>query len=573
MKSPQRARPGILFIGHFYHQVTKSSAFFLERLKLLGEVTAIFDKSAGGAVPQNYLATAAPYDFVVVWQLPKVISQFAGQANRKNIVYVPMFDAVHRMERDFWQSLKHIKIVCFSSTLRATCLTHRLDSFFIQYYPEWVELAPAGYSGKSLFFWQRRTTPNWETVSSILPQSQFSHMHHHVAIDPGFEVPPGKLVYPDASDLASGRVGSSDWFPDKADLIAELRRFNLFFLPREREGIGMSFLDAMTTGLIPVGFDRPTYNEYVVDGLNGFIVAKEQRLELPDLHPVALLMMHYIIKGRKNYLRRLKGLDAFLLRPVKVAEAPRRSLFQRGPLLFRRWANRLFATAGNARRPIGESAAMISIIVVVKNNISGFLATWRSICRQTFMNFELIVVDRGSTDGTWERVMRNKASIDQFFQTPGKNRSDAMDEATALAKGRYLLFFNAGDEFAGSTSLEEALQDAPTDAEIIYGHHYANRKDGSVKLMLTASLNHIPDPLRLGDTADGRNCRFPCQQAILVSREYLLSHGLSLGSRASQLQDFLRQACRQGARSYHSNTVIVRLVINLSSKQQRNSRE
>ena len=548
----------ILFIGHSYHQVTKSSAFFLERLELIGHVNTIFDDCAGGVVRQDYLATATPYDIVVVWQLPKVISQLAISYNRKNIVYVPMFDAVFRLESDFWQSLKHIKIVCFSSVLHANCLTHGLDSFFIQYFPEWIELAPVGYCAKSLFFWQRRVSPNWETVCSILPRSQFDYMHHHVAIDPGFDFPAESLVHPDDSEISSGRAGSSTWFLTKAGLCEKLKRCNLFFLPREREGIGMSFLDAMATGLIPVGFDRATYNEYVVDGINGFIVDKKQRLLLPNIRPIALSMKHYMVKGRKNYLRRLKGLESFVLKPIKGPEARRCILFEIGPKFFRRWTNRFFAMTGTERLAFGNPAPLISVVLIVKNDISGFLASHQSICGQSLGNIEYIVVNRGSTDGTRERVKCHQASIDQLIEGVKKSRNDVMHLAVGKAKGRYLLFLNAGDEFAGTTSLEDAVEDAPPDADIIYGHHYSNCPDGSVKLKLAADLNKIRDSLQNGELANDRTFRFPCQQAMLLSKDFLIGNDLTLGNRSLEFHQLLREALQKGAEIYHSNTLITR---------------
>lgn len=549
--------PKILFIGHSYHQLTKSSEFFVEHLNLLGEVTVLSDDCIKGQLLPDYLTISHPYDMVVVWQIPNIISKFAGLNHQKNIIYVPMFDAVYRMDSDFWKSLRYIKVVCFCATLRAICLTHGLDSFYIQHYPEWVGLVPYGYTTKSLFFWQRRASPNWDTVISTLPVSQFEHMHHHVALDPGFEILAEQIIYPDASDIASGHTTSSNWFPDKVELIDKFKQFNLFFLPREREGIGMSFLDAMTTGLIPVGFNHPTYNEYVVDGLNGFIVGRQQQHVLSDLHPIALSMMHYLLKGRKNYLRRLKGLDTFMLRSVKMIEVPKRAFFLRGPKYFRRWTNRYFSGNGEGRRSIKISRPLISIILIVKNDIPGFLVTHESICSQSFDKIEYIVVDRNSTDGTNERIKRHETSIDQLIDGVAISPSEAMKIAVDRAKGRYIIFLNAGSKFAETTSLREALQDAPTDAEIIYGHHYKSRQDGSVKLKLATDLNQLCKSSPDGIAEDTMAFRLPNRQAVLLSSYFLRSSNLAFASGVATFREFLEQACQQSIKTYHSNTVIV----------------
>lgn len=550
--------PKILFIGHSYHQVTKSSAFFVEQLELLGTVTTEVDDCLNGEVSSQYLAAAERYDIVVVWQLPQVIRQFAVAGHRKNIIFVPMYDAVHKLNAGFWQSLQHIKIVCFSSHLEAICLTHGLDSFFLKYYPEWVGDSPAGYSAKRLFFWQRRSWPNWQTVASILPPSQFERMHLHVAIDPEYEIPPGKTKGPTPLELDDGRLSSSVWFDNKSELLEKLREFNVFFLPRKREGIGLSFLDAMKMGMIPVGLDHATYNEYVVDGLNGFIVSEKMSYHLPDLQAPADASKHYFLKGRANYLRNLEGLGPFLLRPIKSPEQSRRSPLQMGPNFLRRCTNRLFATVAAERSQTRNAAPLISIIVTVRNDIEGFLKTHRSICEQSFTDFEYIVVDLHSVDGTRERIGRNRKTIDHVISGKDRSRSKGMRLVAKGAKGRYLLFFNAGDEFAETSSLAGVLQDAPADAEIIYGHHYGSRADGTVMLVLAKKLNKTLDPQESELATKGRRCRPPCEQAVLISRELFLNIPPPPAEHNSKQKKNLMEAHYQTARTYHSNTVIVR---------------
>ena len=50
----------------------------------------------------------------------------------------------------------------------------------------------------------------------------------------------------------------------------------------------------------------------------------------------------------------------------------------------------------------------ISIITVVFNNVSHLQKTINSILNQKYKNFELIVIDGGSTDGTLDVIKENK---------------------------------------------------------------------------------------------------------------------------------------------------------------------
>ncbi len=551
----------ILFIGHSFHTVTKSSEFFINFLKTIGDVSTEFDDCWKGEAQVNFRPILRSFDMVVVWQLRQVIETIA-HSGHPNIVFVPMYDSIHTGGENFWRKLKKVKVVCFSPTLRATCHSYGLDSYFLQYYPEGCKVAAVGYENKRMFFWQRLPIPNWQTLTSILPASQFEKLHHHLAMDPGIESCAENLIAPTVSETRQENFGNSTWFEKKSDLIAKLAEFNLFFLPREREGIGFSFLDSMETGMIPIGFNFPTFNEYVIDGVNGFIVDKKQRLDLPPLAPVAANMMHYLKKGRANYERSLGKLDSFLLKRVVPPPKPEGSaLFRKfAPKLYRKWLNQkrereIPEVSASRKRFQGESP-LVTVVTVVRNNAPRLAKTFQSVFSQTYRNFEYIVIDGKSTDETMKVVRSHESSIDSHLSEKDRGPYDAMMKGAALARGRYVIYMNAGDEFAETTSLGDAMELCPEDAEFIYGHYYFVAANRTTKLKLVRDLDLTYQTLRNGNLTHLWQSGLPCHQSSIVSKELILRIGFDPTLVIAADHALAYEAFAQGAKTYHTNTVI-----------------
>jgi len=95
---------------------------------------------------------------------------------------------------------------------------------------------------------------------------------------------------------------------------------------------------------------------------------------------------------------------------------------------------------------------MITIITVVYNDKEGLLTTINSVRDQKkyFSNFEYIVIDGASTDGTLDTIFLNKDIISQYISEPDSGIYDAMNKGIKLASGDALLFLNAGDYFVGN---------------------------------------------------------------------------------------------------------------------------
>jgi glycosyltransferase involved in cell wall biosynthesis len=80
-----------------------------------------------------------------------------------------------------------------------------------------------------------------------------------------------------------------------------------------------------------------------------------------------------------------------------------------------------------------------------------------SIRQQTFCQFEHIVCDGGSTDGTLAILEEYSGRYPmKYLSGPDTGIADAMNKGVALARGKYVLFIHADDELAGPEVLQRA---------------------------------------------------------------------------------------------------------------------
>ena len=109
-----------------------------------------------------------------------------------------------------------------------------------------------------------------------------------------------------------------------------------------------------------------------------------------------------------------------------------------------------------------------SIITVCRNEGANIRRTCESIIRQTYHDFEWIVIDGASTDGTVTILNEFHAAMSQMVSEPDGGIYDAMNKGIAKATGDYLVFMNGGDTFA-SPEVLEWVANSPQ-KEMIYGN-------------------------------------------------------------------------------------------------------
>lgn len=117
-----------------------------------------------------------------------------------------------------------------------------------------------------------------------------------------------------------------------------------------------------------------------------------------------------------------------------------------------------------------------SIIVVTLNTKNDFLKTIKSIKKQTFKNFEIIIVDGKSTDGTVGIIKKLKNKKIKFIIEKDKGIYDAMNKGVKYSTGNWVIFLNSGDMFFNNNILSKIYKNNISNHDILFGDTIVDNK-------------------------------------------------------------------------------------------------
>ncbi len=118
---------------------------------------------------------------------------------------------------------------------------------------------------------------------------------------------------------------------------------------------------------------------------------------------------------------------------------------------------------------IEANSPSISIIMAVFNGNITIEETINSIIRQNYKNFEYIIIDAGSTDGTIDTIKKYDEFIDFWTSEPDKGIYDALNKGIDLAFGDWLYFIGADDRLASYDVLSYIFNEAHK-SKMLYGN-------------------------------------------------------------------------------------------------------
>lgn len=163
---------------------------------------------------------------------------------------------------------------------------------------------------------------------------------------------------------------------------------------------------------------------------------------------------------------------------------------------------------------------ILSVITVCFRAKDALRATAENLLAQSWTNFEYVVIDGGSDDGT-ETYLQELAPLlaakdIPFFASSEKDKGiyDAMNKGVQRAHGTWLLFLNAGDLLVSPDTLSQCFQTAPS-APILYGDTICIY-EGQQKYYPALPLDHLIYEMAF------------CHQSVFIARELLLHHPYDL---------------------------------------------
>jgi len=281
----------LIYIDHIFHQnKTKSTSFVVDILKKHFKVEKIWHESWQGDNFPDLSHIDKSYIGVIFFQVlppPDVYKKI----NNPNIIFFPMFDGHGNNPESYWRQYPNLKIINFSKTLHDKLSSWGFDSTYIQYFPKPMPFIKN--KTHKAFFWQRINYININTVDILLEKIKTKiHLHRHV--DPN-----QTFITPSSKQIKKYNITYSDWFETREEMQQKIQECDIYIAPRQYEGIGLSFLEAMAMGKAVIAVNNPTMNEYITDGKTGYLFEMEnpQPINLSNLDEVRKSTYSYMKKG------------------------------------------------------------------------------------------------------------------------------------------------------------------------------------------------------------------------------------------------------------------------------------
>jgi hypothetical protein len=260
----------VAFFDISFHKKTGSGDFIREIIKSAGyRINDYWDDqkiNIGNFRKRNYL-------FVFLFQYMPPLELL--QKLKSNIIWAPMYDSLMSTpDLTLVRYSKLVKILSFSKNTTRRFKRLGFEIMEAQYFLKPNASSMVRADQPRLFLWQRRNI-DFYTVKKMFDLKKLGKITIKVDPDPGY-----KGRFPSKADMKKYNIKVINGGLRKDRYIKLLNDCDIFLSPRDFEGIGISFLEAIARGKLVIAKDNPTMNEYIRSGYNGILFMKPKRIDL-----------------------------------------------------------------------------------------------------------------------------------------------------------------------------------------------------------------------------------------------------------------------------------------------------
>ncbi|CAG7647754.1 glycosyltransferase [Paenibacillus allorhizosphaerae] len=247
------------------------------------------------------------------------------------------------------------------------------------------------------------------------------------------------------------------------EVAEQLEKAHLFCLPSKKdsmgnqEGIPNALKEAMACGLPVISTFHAGIPELIDDGINGHLVAENSSKKLAD-------KLIGVIRQPETWQQ--LGWNA---RTKIESEFNRKAQIGKLEQLF----DRIIHTHEAREREV----PFFSVIIPTYNRDQYVGRAIESVLKQTYKDFEVIVVDDGSTDNTAKVVQSYDTRVRYVYQK-NSGPSEARNTGIRFAKGQYVAFLDSDDVFLpNKLQRNKQYLDKNPNCRFLYSWYY-DRRDG-----------------------------------------------------------------------------------------------
>jgi hypothetical protein len=219
----------------------------------------------------------------------------------------------------FWKQLAalQVRLISFSGRMHQHARRFGIESLPVQYFAD-----PSPYPRRSreekatVFFWDRGDLPH-DVIARLFVPDQVSRFIYR-----------GILGRKATEPSLLARNYRMEYVPSQLlprdEYVRLVEAADVYVAPRRKEGIGLTFLEALAMGKCIVAYDDATMNEYITHGLNGFLFSDNGPfpLDLRKIRSMRAEIDKLRSDGYARWIEDTRAIPAFILRsPTKAQHA------------------------------------------------------------------------------------------------------------------------------------------------------------------------------------------------------------------------------------------------------------
>jgi glycosyltransferase involved in cell wall biosynthesis len=164
-------------------------------------------------------------------------------------------------------------------------------------------------SGRHFFFWYRGDISFSELKKFIRPEDVDSFIYKS---NPDISYQTEVLSEEDIIKYKITFIKQG--YTSREEYLKQMSRANIYIAPRKREGVGLSYIEAIAMGHCIIAYDNVTMNEYIEDGVNGYLIGNShsKTIDFDNVQKITEESRKRAMEGYRNWEKSIPNIISFM---------------------------------------------------------------------------------------------------------------------------------------------------------------------------------------------------------------------------------------------------------------------